>query len=335
MRANQGIEALAVLQAGPLQGLGRGVRRALDARQRLSHRLDLDTAASRSAFQLQDIDGFNITDAAGLPDGGLLVLERYFRWTEGVKMRIRRIRRQRDRAGRANRPGARCSRRDSSYEIDNMEGLAVHRGSARRDRGVADLRRQLQPLPAAHDVPAVHAGRAKSRSQRHARHDPPSDAPSTSGISSSRAISAWSSTCMAFTTHASTGSIRLSNRTSPSRSPISCCLERAAFGSPRKKAASSARSQWWTPKRGWASCSWFLLTPEARGTGLGRRMLETALAYCRERGMHHVFLWSFAQLDDALRLYERAGFQVTETNKARLWGAERTEVRMDLKMGTR
>jgi GNAT superfamily N-acetyltransferase len=80
---------------------------------------------------------------------------------------------------------------------------------------------------------------------------------------------------------------------------------------------------------------WFLLTPEARGTGLGRRLLDTALTYCRERGMHRVFLWSFAQLDDALRLYERAGFQITKTNKTRLWGAERTEVRMDLEIGTR
>ena len=34
---------------------------------------------------------------------------------------------------------------------------------------------------------------------------------------------------------------------------------------------------------------WFLLTPEARGTGLGRRMLDTALAYCRARGMHRVY----------------------------------------------
>lgn len=80
---------------------------------------------------------------------------------------------------------------------------------------------------------------------------------------------------------------------------------------------------------------WFLLTPEARGTGLGRRMLETALTYCRERGMRHVFLWSFAQLDDALRLYERAGFRITEKNTSRLWGAERTEVRMDLELESR
>jgi GNAT superfamily N-acetyltransferase len=83
-------------------------------------------------------------------------------------------------------------------------------------------------------------------------------------------------------------------------------------------------------KDGVGQLRWFLITPEARGTGLGRRLLETALAYCRDRGMRLVFLWSFAQLGDALRLYERAGFQVNETNKAHLWGAERTEVRRDL-----
>jgi GNAT superfamily N-acetyltransferase len=77
---------------------------------------------------------------------------------------------------------------------------------------------------------------------------------------------------------------------------------------------------------------WFLLAPEARGTGLGRRLLETALGYCRERGMAGVFLWSFSELDAALRLYERAGFEITQTSATHLWGAERTEVRMDLKL---
>ena len=77
---------------------------------------------------------------------------------------------------------------------------------------------------------------------------------------------------------------------------------------------------------------WFLLVPEARGSGLGRRLLETALAYCRERGMPRVFLWSFSQLHDALTLYERAGFKITDRSTTRLWGAERTEVRMDLEL---
>jgi ribosomal protein S18 acetylase RimI-like enzyme len=77
---------------------------------------------------------------------------------------------------------------------------------------------------------------------------------------------------------------------------------------------------------------WFLLAPEARGSGAGRRMLETALAYCRECRMPRVFLWSFSDLGAALKLYERAGFRITETRTAHVWGAERTEVRMDLKL---
>ena len=77
---------------------------------------------------------------------------------------------------------------------------------------------------------------------------------------------------------------------------------------------------------------WFLVIPEARGTGLGKRLLDEALAYGRERGFRRLFLWTFAGLDGALRLYERAGFTVTERKTDFIWGAERTEVRMDLEL---
>ncbi|MEM9355704.1 MAG: esterase-like activity of phytase family protein [Pseudomonadota bacterium] len=75
---------------------------------------------------LRNLDGFDITDAVGLENGDLLVLERRFRWSEGVKMRVRHIK-----AGRL-RPGAVLNgltllRADMRYEIDNMEGLAVHK----------------------------------------------------------------------------------------------------------------------------------------------------------------------------------------------------------------
>ena len=75
---------------------------------------------------------------------------------------------------------------------------------------------------------------------------------------------------------------------------------------------------------------WFLVVPEARGMGLGQRLLEQALAYARQRGFARIYLWSFVTLTDALRLYERAGFKTTETKTSAIWGAERTEVRMDL-----
>jgi GNAT superfamily N-acetyltransferase len=79
---------------------------------------------------------------------------------------------------------------------------------------------------------------------------------------------------------------------------------------------------------------WFLLVPEARGIGLGRRLLEMALAYARDRGFRRVFLWSFAELVGARRLYERAGFRISETRTSRVWGAQRTELRMELEFAT-
>jgi hypothetical protein len=126
MPANQGLEALAVIQAGPLQGS------LVAFAERFTRGSGYHTGwiwlkGEPQRLQLRDVDGFNITDAAGLPDGGLLVLERYFRWTTGVKMRLRLL------SPGEIAPGARLTGRtllecDSGFEIDNMEGLAVHRG---------------------------------------------------------------------------------------------------------------------------------------------------------------------------------------------------------------
>jgi hypothetical protein len=127
MRENQGIEAVAVLKGGPRKGS------VVAFAERLTRGSGYHTGwiwigSEPHKLQLQDIDGFNITDAASLADGSLLVLERYFRWSEGVKMRLRHI------AANEIAPGARIVGRtlfqgDSSFEIDNMEGLAVHQGA--------------------------------------------------------------------------------------------------------------------------------------------------------------------------------------------------------------
>lgn len=79
-----------------------------------------------------------------------------------------------------------------------------------------------------------------------------------------------------------------------------------------------------------AQLRWFLLVPESRGLGLGRRLLGEALAYCRAHDMRRVFLHTFTDLKAAIRLYEQAGFIVAERERHWLWGAERTEARMEL-----
>ena len=79
-----------------------------------------------------------------------------------------------------------------------------------------------------------------------------------------------------------------------------------------------------------AQLRWFLLAPEARGTGLGRRLLDTCLDYARGQGFARVYLWTFEGLDAATQLYRARGFVDTERKvHERLWGRQITELRMD------
>jgi len=51
------------------------------------------------------------------------------------------------------------------------------------------------------------------------------------------------------------------------------------------------------------------VAPEAQGHGVGRRLLEAAIAWARERNARRLYLESNARLAPALRLYESAGFR--------------------------
>lgn len=78
------------------------------------------------AFSIESAGNYGITDAAFLPDGDLLVLERSLRFPFGFTMRLRRIAGQ-DLAPSATVDGEILVEADLRYQIDNMEGLAVGR----------------------------------------------------------------------------------------------------------------------------------------------------------------------------------------------------------------
>lgn len=84
---------------------------------------------------------------------------------------------------------------------------------------------------------------------------------------------------------------------------------------------------------GWGQLRWVLLDPAARGRGLGRALLETALREARERHYAGVYLWTVGGLDAAHHLYEQAGFRTTASHPARKWGIDTVEQRMDLAFG--
>jgi len=128
MRANKGFESVTVMQGGPFKGSPVAFsERFPDNPTQHAGWIWIRGEPQRLGFL--DIGEFEVTDAASLADGALLVLERRFRWTEGVKMRIRRF------APEQVRPGAVMQSEtlieaDLSFEIDNMEGLAVHRSAS-------------------------------------------------------------------------------------------------------------------------------------------------------------------------------------------------------------
>lgn len=78
-----------------------------------------------------------------------------------------------------------------------------------------------------------------------------------------------------------------------------------------------------------AHLRWFIVADGARGTGVGRRLLEAAMDFCRKRNYPKVFLWTFEGLAPARHLYERAGFCLAEEQRGSRWGAEVTEQRFE------
>jgi GNAT superfamily N-acetyltransferase len=84
-----------------------------------------------------------------------------------------------------------------------------------------------------------------------------------------------------------------------------------------------------------ARLRFFIVDDKHRGTGLGQRLMRSALDFCRSAGHQHVFLTTFAGLDAARKLYERHGFVLTGERPDRTWGVEVTEQRFDLYMNHR
>ena len=81
-----------------------------------------------------------------------------------------------------------------------------------------------------------------------------------------------------------------------------------------------------------AHLRWFILDDSCRGAGAGAALLDAALAFCRAQSFERVYLWTFAGLDAARRLYETRGFRLVEEKDAESWGARVREQRFVLEL---
>ncbi len=86
-------------------------------------------AAGTLRFTVKRSDDFDVSDCTILPPGDLLLLERSFSPLKGVAMRIRRVPVAAIKEG-AVVDGPVLIKADLGYQIDNMEGMAIHRNEA-------------------------------------------------------------------------------------------------------------------------------------------------------------------------------------------------------------
>jgi DNA-binding MarR family transcriptional regulator/GNAT superfamily N-acetyltransferase len=76
-----------------------------------------------------------------------------------------------------------------------------------------------------------------------------------------------------------------------------------------------------------AHLRWFIVGDSARGSGTGRKLLSSALAFVDENGFRETQLWTFSGLSAARHLYESLGFACAEERPGEQWGKQVMEQR--------
>lgn len=124
---NKSIECLAATRQGAMdRGLIVVTEHSLDSAGNLrSFILGTDQV---TRFGIKRSDEFDVSDCTLLSQDELLLLERRFSPTRGMAIRIRRVRLTDIKEG-AVVDGQSMFEADLAYQIDNMEGIAVHRNS--------------------------------------------------------------------------------------------------------------------------------------------------------------------------------------------------------------
>jgi DNA-binding MarR family transcriptional regulator/GNAT superfamily N-acetyltransferase len=75
-----------------------------------------------------------------------------------------------------------------------------------------------------------------------------------------------------------------------------------------------------------------LVEPEARGLGIGKRLVDECVRFARDRRYRKITLWTNSILTAARRIYENAGFTLTEKETHRSFGCDLVGETWELKL---
>ncbi|WP_047047030.1 GNAT family N-acetyltransferase [Vibrio mexicanus] len=74
-----------------------------------------------------------------------------------------------------------------------------------------------------------------------------------------------------------------------------------------------------------AQLRWYSVDPIARGRGLGKQLMDQAIAFCQQQNYQKIILWTVDGLAVSKSLYLRYGFTVSHEDERELWGKVQLE----------
>jgi N-acetylglutamate synthase-like GNAT family acetyltransferase len=75
---------------------------------------------------------------------------------------------------------------------------------------------------------------------------------------------------------------------------------------------------------------WVLLDAAARGAGVGKRLVDLAIAHARDQGWSTVFLETTDGLAASMAIYEKLGFKIVDRKLQKLWTGDDDVIVMEL-----
>ncbi len=79
-----------------------------------------------------------------------------------------------------------------------------------------------------------------------------------------------------------------------------------------------------------AHLRWFIVSETFQGKGIGKRLIESAIDFCKKKRYPSIYLWTFEGLLSARHIYDSTGFVLAEQCKGCEWGVEVVEQRFVL-----
>lgn len=85
-----------------------------------------------------------------------------------------------------------------------------------------------------------------------------------------------------------------------------------------------------------AQIRWFIIDEKYQGLGIGKKLINTAIAFCKAQNYQHIFLWTISILKEARYLYEKFNFTITEEKPNDEWTVTKLiEERWDLNLSNK